>query len=102
MTLGYLVPAGPQNLGSLASHPQKKSVLFGPGEQLGGGGSGFPEPAERAPETPTRSGPSLGAPQLSLRPCNSPQFPLHPYSALLLRMAREAAEILGARWDKVP
>jgi hypothetical protein len=23
-------------------------------------------------------------------------------SALLLRMAREAAEILGARWDKVP
>jgi hypothetical protein len=23
-------------------------------------------------------------------------------SVLLLRMAREAAEILGARWDKVP
>src|SRR5664280_3680962 len=78
MPLGHPVPACPKDPGRLPHHPEEQGALFGLalGSALG-----------RLRES------CVTAARL---------FERAEESALLLRMMREAAGILGARWDRVP
>jgi hypothetical protein len=47
MALGHLVPAGSQDLGSLAGHPQEQGAFFHPFKESGRSRSRLPQATER-------------------------------------------------------